>query len=195
MTASMNMADSQLWRRLRWLMWGGAAGVLLVPLVVMQYSREVQWSGSDFATMGVMLGLLCGAYEVAIRVARSNAYVLGAGLAAVTGFLLAWVNLAVGIIGSEDNTANLVFSGVLAVALLAVVIARLRPLGMAHAMEATALAQAATCLVALLLDGTRVFVLTTVFVALWLAAAQLFRKAARQQALQDSESGSGCTSW
>ena len=40
----------------RWLVWGGAAALLLLPLVAMQFTEEVQWTWHDFVIMGVMLG-------------------------------------------------------------------------------------------------------------------------------------------
>ena len=55
--------------------------------------------------------------------------------------MLVWINLAVGIIGSEDNPANLMYGGVLAVGVAGAVAARFRPGGMARALAATALAQ------------------------------------------------------
>ena len=176
--------NGRFWGAVRWLVWGGAACLLLVPLVAMRFFPEagVDWTGFDFAVMGVMLGLVCIAFEVAVRVARSNAYMLAAGLAAAAAFLMTWANLAVGIIGNEDNPANLIFFGVLAVGLVAVLWSRLEASGMARAMVITAVAQAVACLVALVKDGAYVFMLTGVFMAMWLVAAQLFRKAARQQA-------------
>jgi fatty acid desaturase len=100
------------------------------------------------------------------------------------------VNLAVGIIGSEDNPANLMYGGVLAVSAIGVSIARFQPAGMARALSATAFAQALVGVIALTagfgstspsLPATIVF-LTGFFIALWLLSAYLFRKAAREQA-------------
>ena len=176
------MSHDRFWSRVRWAVWGGAAGLLMLPAIAMRFTAEVNWDATDFLVMGLMLGALCGAFEVGLRVARSHAYVVATGLAAGAGFLLAWVNLAVGIIGSEDNPINLVFFGVLLVGLLGAVMARLQPGGMARAMEATAAAQLLACVVALVADGAYVFVLTTIWVMLWLTSAQLFRKAARDAA-------------
>lgn len=138
MSTDLIIHHSPLWRRMRWVVWGGAAALLLLPLVAMQFTSEVNWTGSDFAVMGVMLGTVCVAFEVAVRVARTHAYVVGAGVAVVAGFLLTWINLAVGIIGNENNPANQIFFGVLLVAMFGAVFSRLRPLRLARAMEVTA---------------------------------------------------------
>lgn len=173
--------QSPLWRRMRSVVWGGATALLLLPLVAMQFTNEVDWTGSDFAVMGLMLGTGCLAFELAVRVARTHAYVVGAGVAVVTGFVLTWVNLAVGIIGNENNPANVVFFGVLLVALLGAVLSRFQPLRLASAMEVTAVAQLAAAAVTFYLEQAHVWVLTAVFAAMWLLSAQLFRKAAREQ--------------
>lgn len=182
MTTDLIIQHSPLWRRMRWVVWGGAAALLLLPGVAMQFTTEVNWTGSDFAVMGVMLGTVCLAFELAVRVARTHAYVVGAGVAVVTGFLLTWINLAVGIIGNENNPANQIFFGVLLVALLGAVLSRLQPLRLARAMEVTALAQLAAAVVTFYLEQAHVWVLTSVFAAMWLLSAQLFHKAARGQA-------------
>jgi hypothetical protein len=182
MGTSMAMSHSPLWRGMRWVVWGGAALLLLLPLVAMRFTAEVDWTGADFLVMGTMLALVGAAFEVAVRVARSHAYVVATGVAVAAAFLMTWSNLAVGIIGDEGHPANLIFFGVLAIGLASVLFARLKPLGMARAMEATAVAQGAACIAALALDGVYVFALTLVFLAMWLVSAQLFRKAAREEA-------------
>jgi hypothetical protein len=182
MATNMTVSGSRLWRGMRWVVWGGAASLLLLPLVAMQFTREVKWTPSDFATMAVMLGSVGGAFELVVRVARSNTYVFAAGVAALAAFLMTWINLAVGIIGNENNPANRMFFGVLAIGLVAVLFARLKPLGMARAMEATAVAQAATCVFALAMGEGRGALLIGWLVVMWLVSAQLFRKAARQEA-------------
>ena len=176
---SDRIASKPFWRAVRWLVWGGAALLLSLPLIAMQFTAEVNWTGSDFVFMGVMLGAVGLSFELAMRVARSSFYMLGAGLAAGTAFLVTWSNLAVGIIGNEDNRANLMFFGVVAVALVGTLLARLQPRGMAHAMIATALAQAATVIATFVLeDQLRVSIIVSVFTGMWLLSALLFSKAA-----------------
>ena len=169
---------------LRWVIWGAAASLLALPAVAMQFDTGVNWTASDFITWGAMLAIACGAYEFGARLTGSRTYRAGVGVAVVAGFLLVWINLAVGIIGSEVNHANLMFAGVLAVGVLGASIARFQPLGMARALVATAAAQASVAVVVLfaaLGSNPEVLGLTAFFVALWLVSAWLFRKSAREQ--------------
>jgi hypothetical protein len=165
------------WRIARW---GTAAALLAVPAVAMQLGADVGWSPLDFATMGAMLFVACGLYELGARISENNWYRLAVGVAVLGGFLLVWINLAVGIIGSERNPANLMFAGVLVVGALGAFLARLRPRGMAGTMMAMSVAQAAVGMVALSLSSLEGFVLSGFFAAVWLASAGLFRKAAGQ---------------
>lgn len=91
------------------------------------------------------------------------------------------MNLAVGIIANEENPANLMYGGVLAVGIIGAVFARFQPLGMARALVATALAQTAVAVIALIAGFGDTLILTGFFVALWLTSARLFRKAARER--------------
>lgn len=166
----------------RWLVWGGAAALLLLPLVAMQFTEEVQWTWHDFVFMGVMLLVVCIAYEVATRIARNNAYMVAAGLAVFGGFFTIWANLAVGIVGNEDNPVNSVFFGVILFEIVAALLARFRAGPMAWAMVATAVAQVAACLYVWLGGHGYVFVFTGLMCGLWLVSAQLFRNAAALQA-------------
>jgi hypothetical protein len=160
--------------------WGTAALLILLPAVAMRFTREVAWDAADFIVIGAMLLAACVAFEIASRMARSDAYRLAALIAIGAGFVLVWVNLAVGIIGGEENPANLLFAGVLVVGLAGSLIAQLKPAGMARAMVATALAQGAVGVYALFGMHVPAVVLTLFFVAIWLASAQLFRRAARE---------------
>lgn len=159
--------------------WGGAASLLLVPLVAMRFTDEVRWTGSDFATFAVMLALPLTGLELAIRASASFAYRAAVAVAMGAAFLMTWANLAVGIIGDEDNLLNLLFFGVLALGVVGAVIARFRPAGMARALVAMALAQALIAVIALITQaGLAPVVLAAAFTAPWLASAWLFRKAA-----------------
>ena len=122
------------------------------------------------------------AFELAARRTGDTAYRAAAAVVLAAAFLLVWLNLAVGIIGSEDNPANLMFGGVLAVGIAGAALARFRPDGMARAMVATAFAQALAGAMAVIAgwgSTAQVLSLTVFFAALWLLSAWLFRKAAR----------------
>jgi hypothetical protein len=160
--------------------WGAAACLLLLPLVAMQLfpGSGVDWTLSDFAAMGVLLAITCGACELVWR-STGIAYRAAAGIAILTGFLTVWVNLAVGMIGSGTNPYNLLFAGVLAIAVFGAALARLRPGRMALAMAAAALAQAVVAGVALVAGWDVLGALCSgAFAAPWLLSALLFRIAA-----------------
>lgn len=168
------------WRGQAWRMalWGGLLALLLLPLAAMQVTDEVAWDGKDFAIFGVMLAVVGGAIEAGVRLSGAPAYRLGVAVAVVAGFLLVWANLAVGVIGNEENPLNAMFGGVLIVGIIGAVIARFRAAGMARAMIAMAAAQVVVALVAQAL-GHVIWPMTVVFAGIWLASAALFRKAAR----------------
>lgn len=168
--------------------WAVAATMFLLPLVAMRLTDEVAWDGADFAVFGAMLLGACGAWELAARSTGSVAYRAAAGVAVATAFFLVWLNLAVGLVGSEDDPANPMFGAVLAVGVLGALGARFRPRGMARALVATALAQVLVGAVALAGGSAgavrpgAVAALTGTFAALWLASAWLFARAARERA-------------
>jgi hypothetical protein len=165
----------------RWIGWGAAAFLLLLPLLA-----KAPWSGSDYAIMGVLLGSAGLLIEGAVRASGDLAYRGGAGVAIAASFLLLWVNGAVGFLGDEDNPANLLFLGVLAITIAGSVIARFRPAGMARAMFATAAAQVLVGVIALAgglgspgYAGLYEAVMgSSVFAGLWLLSGGLFRRAA-----------------
>jgi hypothetical protein len=175
-----------VWRMAPWII---AAILLLLPLVAMQFTDDMNWDETDFIVFGAMLLGACGACELAARMTGNTAYRAAVAVAVVAAFILVWMNLAVGIIGSEDNPANLMYSGVLAVAILGGLMVRFQPHGMARVLAATALAQALVGIIALMagLGSTGanwprvIVVLTGFFAALWLISAWLFRKAARER--------------
>lgn len=162
----------------RMLVWGGAGALLLLPRVAMQFTHEVRWTGADFIVMALMLLVVCTAYEIAARIARNNAYMVAAALAVGACFVTWWANLAVGIIGHENNPANDIFFYVVALAAVGSLLVLFRPRPMAWVMVATAVAQVAVFVYAWLLGLGFVPVFTAVMCAVWLAAARLFHRAA-----------------
>jgi hypothetical protein len=164
------------WRKAAW---AAAAILWLLPLVAMQFSAEMRWDRTDFIVWGAMLVAAAGCFEFAARISRSKPYLVAVMIAVGAAFLMTWANLAVGIIGNENNPYNVIFFGVIAIAIIGALVARFRARGMMMAMLATAIAQTLAAALAYFLDGAYIFVLTACFVALWLASAWLFRSAAR----------------
>jgi hypothetical protein len=174
--------------RWRIAVWATAA-LLLLPLAAMQFTNEVNWDETDFIVVGAMLAVACGTVELAARMTGNTLYRAAVGVAVAAAFILVWINLAVGIIGSENNPANLMYGGVLACAIIGAVIGRFQPIGMARALSATALAQVLVGVIALTAGfgstapsfPEAIVFLTGFFATLWLISAWLFRKAAREQ--------------
>jgi hypothetical protein len=163
-----------------------AALILLLPLLAMQFTHEVVWDLPDFAAAWALLVGAGLAYKLATRKAGNTAYRAGVGVAVATALILVWMNLAVGLIGNEENLANLMYGGVLAVGVIGAIIARFRARGMARAMLGTALAQLLVGVIALSagLAFTLIrdaLILNVFFAALWIGSAMLFRHAAREQ--------------
>jgi hypothetical protein len=170
-------ADANPWRLAGW---AAAALFLLIPLVAMQFTREVVWSVADFLVAGGLIGGTGLALEAVARTSADTRHRAAAAVAIGTALALVWVNLAVGFIGAEDDPANLMFAGVIAVGAGGAAIVRLQSRGMARAMIATAVAQAAVGLIAttVLAANSAVLIPTAAFGGLWLLSAWLFGRAA-----------------
>jgi hypothetical protein len=166
---------------LRPWVWGGAVVLLALPGIAMRLGADgVQWGAADFLVFGAMLAIACGLYELATRTSGDIRYRAAAGIAVATGFLTVWANLAVGMVGSEGDRFNVLFAGVLAVAVAGAVFARLRADGMARALLATAIAQALVVAAAFVVGGDmRGAVFSALFVAPWLLSSALFRRASQ----------------
>jgi hypothetical protein len=138
----------------------------------------MNWGLEDFVFAGALAASVGVTYALAMRMTTNRAYRAAVAVALATAFVLIWANAAVGVIGSEDNPANLMFVGLIAVAILASLAVRFRPKGMAWVMVAVALAQVLVDLISFAAGYGFAGSLTVFFAALWLVAAWLFRKAA-----------------
>ncbi len=77
----------------------GTAIILLVPLIAMQFSDEVNWGLSDFVITGVLLIAAGLAFElIARRIDPKYRIIVGFVVAAIVA--LVWIEVAVGIFGS-----------------------------------------------------------------------------------------------
>ena len=98
-------------RRQMWYVAFATASILMLPLVAMVFTNEVNWSLFDFIVMGILLFGTGLTYELAARKAGNIAYRTAVGVALAAAFILIWVNGAVGIIGTERDDANLMYGG------------------------------------------------------------------------------------
>lgn len=72
--------------------------ILLLPLIAMRFTDEVNWNLADFAVAGVLL-ISAGLTFVWLASKTDNIkYRIAAGVAVLAALLLVWINLAVGII-------------------------------------------------------------------------------------------------
>jgi hypothetical protein len=166
--------------------------MLLLALVAKQFIGEVSWVNNLAQTGALLIGVGV-AVELASRKTGEAAYRAAVGLALGSALLLGWVNGAVGIIGSEDNDANLMYGGVLAVGAIGAIIARFKPEGMACVLFATALAQTLVAVIALVgrlgspySGPLEIVSINGFFVALFVGSAVLFWKAARGRPERDA---------
>lgn len=164
-------------RRLRLAVLGIAGALMVLPVLVMRAAERTQSDPGDFIFLAILFAGVAIAFELAARVPDQRAYRAAVGFAAAAAFLHTWINLAVGIIGNEDNPANLIFYAVLAVAVGGSIAARFKPEGMARAMVAAALAQVAVLVGALIAGLGFTGPITVFFTALWLLSAWLFQRA------------------
>jgi len=164
----------------RYVGWGGAVALILLPLVAMRFAPEsgVNWTLSDFVFAGVLLGTVGLLLELAVRAGRNLSHRLGAALAIGTGFLLIWSNLAVGYIGDGSSPLNSIFLAIPAVTLLGALMLRMRPQPMAVLLMATAVAHGITAAVGYPQDPVT-GPISIVFVGMWSAAAWLFHRASQ----------------
>jgi len=76
------------------------AALLLLPLIAMQFTAEVNWTLSDFIIAGVLLlgtGLLC---ELVLRKVKKREYRIALCAGLLLALFLVWVELAVGLFGT-----------------------------------------------------------------------------------------------
>ncbi|TNE62186.1 MAG: hypothetical protein EP344_05230 [Bacteroidetes bacterium] len=78
-----------------------AAGfLLLIPLIAMQFTSEVDWSPLDFLVMGVLLFGTGLASERVLQQVKKTEHRIILIAAVLVAFLLVWAELAVGIFGT-----------------------------------------------------------------------------------------------
>lgn len=129
------------------------------------------------------------------RTSARTAYRLALADTVATPLFMLWLMGAVGVIGVEGDPADLMYLGVLAIAVLGSIAARLRPRGMARAMSAAALALVLVAAIAIVAGKhedpvtsiPELLGLNAFFAALFAGSARLFRHAASRPAETESQ--------
>ena len=176
----------------RLLFWAASVVlILMVPLIAMQLTGEVNWDVLDFVVMGTGLMSVGLVYELIVRKSPKRTYRVAFGMAIASAFLLFWVNGAVGIIGNEGQDVNLLYMAVIGIMLIGALWARFKSLGMATTMFTAAGAQMLVPVVAYLIAPppvtswspgvVGVFILSAFFAYLMVISAILFQRAANSK--------------
>lgn len=165
----------------------GTVLILAIPLVAMQFTDEVKWGVTDFILMGALIFGTGVLFMLALRSSEHLAYRAAMILMIGAIFLMIWVNLAVGLIGSGPNVGNLMYAGVIAVIIIGIYLSKFKAAGMERAMFVTAFALIVLAAVALIMNipdssvmeiiGVNVF-----FASPFIVSGLLFRYVAQQQA-------------
>jgi len=74
--------------------------LLLLPLLAMQFSDEVNWTVFDFMAMALLLSLVAILIEITLRLKIIRNYKIILFLSIVAFFFLLWAELAVGLFDS-----------------------------------------------------------------------------------------------
>lgn len=74
--------------------------ILLVPLVAMLFTSEVDWDETDFIVMGILLSTIGLLYVAGSRMVKTRAQRIAVGAVLFLVFFLTWAELAVGVFGT-----------------------------------------------------------------------------------------------
>lgn len=161
--------------------------LLMIPLLSMQFGGEFNWTLFDFVVAGILLSGTGVTYVLISSRSHSFIYKAAVALGVFTLLFLIWVNLAVGIIGSENNPANLLYFAVIATVFLGSIASLFKPKGMALTMFAAAIVMMLVPIISLLIWSPEigfnetpgligVFVLNAFFAMLFTGSGLLFKK-------------------
>ena len=185
-TGSAEDGDGRRGSRWRAAAWATAPLLLLVPLVVMQFTDDVvNWTAGDFVFAGALLFGSLGAYEVVVRRTRDAVHRAGVVLAIAATVLLLWGHGALYI---TDSAADGKYYWAAALGIIGVVAALFRPGVGAGAMIAAALTMVLVTVSALVAgmvpnsyaSTVEVVGITGFYVALFAGAAWLLWAASRR---------------
>ncbi len=127
-----------------------AALLLLIPLAASFITAEMQWTFSDYVLVWVMLFVAGTTYTLVSRLSSDYTYKAAVALASVTGLFMVWSNLAVGIIGNEDNAINVVYFVIIMVGFIGAFWVRFQSKGLSRVLIGMCILLATIAMYALL---------------------------------------------
>jgi hypothetical protein len=150
-------------------------------------SRMLRGISADIAWRREAAKPVRPAHRIEDTMHTTMAYRIGLALAAASALFLLWGVAAMGIVGAEGDSFDRLYFAVVGIGIGGALLARLRAQGMAVTLGAMALAVAAITILALILGKQQspvssvaeIMMVNALFVALFAAAALLFRVAAR----------------
>jgi hypothetical protein len=165
-----------------------ALGLLMLPVIGSFTIDGFHWTTGDYVLAFILFLVPTLAYRLITRTATNFKYRLAIAFALLTGFATVWINLAVGIIGSEDELINLAYFGILALGLIAANIFRFKPEDMVKVMAAMTAALVPITIVALVLgyqnlphsSVMQIIGVNAFFGVLYAQSAFLFRYASKK---------------
>jgi hypothetical protein len=168
--------------------------ILLVPLIAMQFTTDVDWSLTDFILMGALIFGTGVSFVFVMKYAINFVYRIAMAMAFGTTFLLVWANLAVGLIGSGANLGNLMYLAVYAIVIVGSIWARFASSNMERVMYLTAISLVVVAAIAIFANmgaypGSSINEIVAVngfFALLYAIGGSLFRLAGQEQASQKS---------
>lgn len=192
----MDMNTSDNFLKHTGLLAAGTLLLLMIPFTAMQFSTEVDWSMNDFIIAGTLLFGTGFSFLLVIRNSENVLFKAATGMAAVSGLFMVWSNLAVGLIGSENEAFNLVYFGVIALGLIGAFASRFTAQGMSLTMFGMAVACVVISVVALSTgmqhvphtSVTEIIGVNSFFILLFTLSGILYRHAAQDEKIKSESS-------
>lgn len=166
--------------------------LLLVPFIAMQFTAEVDWGAGDFLLMGALIFSTGMAYVLLSRSSNHMAFKIACGLAVAATFLMIWANLAVGLVGSGPNAANLLLMATVFVVVIGALRSGFTAAGMEKVMYAAALCLALVAVITLVIgidqqpgsSAVEILGVSGFFAGLYVVAGALFHYAGKDRVVQ-----------
>ncbi|GAB4147062.1 MAG: hypothetical protein OHK0017_08330 [Patescibacteria group bacterium] len=162
---------------------------LLLPLVGMQISTDIMWTTFDFIFAGSIIFIALLSFEFLISKISNIEFKLASGLTVASTTFLLWTNLAVGLIGNENEAANYMYLVVIAVIIAGTAISKFKPRNMAYTLFVAALIQASITLIALFMQMynylesslTEILSVNGFFIGLFMLSGLLFLRSVKNK--------------